>query len=332
MGKLKLFFIILIFLISPILSIGQDVHFSTFNANPMFLNPANTGFGSNLFRIGTMYRNQWSTVSSGYNSYLLTFETLPYNNRIRREGIGLGVSFLADVAGSLSYGQQNIGISLSYFKAIDRNKDHYISFGIEGNTSNWGYDLANSIFGRTPDDEEGILLHNIRTFDFGLGVHWQMELNQTNSLQAGVALLHINQPKISYYENSDIILPMKANAYISDLITLTDKYSIKPTLIFQNQNKYSEFIFGTDLNINMSETTFESKIISLGAYYRAIDAFIIMGKYQQNNFNVGLSYDINLSRLTPASKTYGGVEIWLLYSFNPIGYKKAKTTIPCPNF
>ena len=78
MEKLKLFFIVFILSFSSTFSFGQDVHFSSFDANPMLLNPANTAFGSNLFRAGTIYRNQWSTVSQGYNSYLLTAEVLPY--------------------------------------------------------------------------------------------------------------------------------------------------------------------------------------------------------------------------------------------------------------
>lgn len=298
----------------------------------MMLNPASTAFGSGMFRAGTMYRNQWSTISNGYNSYLLSFEVMPYKNRIRRDGIGLGINFMADVAGSLSYGQQNIGLSLSYFKAIDINKDHYISFGIVGNTSSWNYNLTNSIFGRFPEDNEGILLNNIRTYDIGLGAHWQIKANETHYLQTGASILHINQPNLSYYENSDVFLPMKFNFYVSDVITIKYDHSISPSIFFQNQKKFTELIFGADYNINISETSFDAKIISFGGYYRAIDAFIVMAKCRFNNFNAGISYDINLSRLTPASKTYGGVEIWLLYSFNPFGYKRLKTSIPCPAF
>ncbi len=332
MGKLKLFFIVLVLTFYPIISFGQDVHFSSFNANPMMLNPANTAFGGNVFRAGTMYRNQWETLSKGYNSYLFTAEALAYKNRVRRDGIGIGINFLADVAGSLSYGQQSLGLSLSYFKAINQNKEHYISFGIIGSTSSWGYNQANSIFGREPEDNEGILLNQIRTFDFGLGAHWQIKANETHSIQAGTSLLHLNQPSLSYYENTDIVLPIRFNAYVSDLIAINDDNSISPTIFFQNQSKFMELILGMDYNINISETSLSQQIISLGAYYRAMDAMIIMAKYKQNNFSCGLSYDINLSRLTPASKTYGGVEVWLLYSFSPYGYKRSRTTIPCPAF
>ena len=332
MGKLKLFFIVLVLTFYPIISFGQDVHFSSFNANPMILNPANTAFGGSMFRVGTMYRNQWETLSKGYNSYLFTAEALAYKNRARRDGIGLGINFMADVAGTLSYGQQILGLSLSYFKPIDQSKEHYISFGIIGSTSSWGYNQANSIFGKYPEDSEGILLNQIRTFDIGLGLHWQIKANETHSLQAGTSLLHINQPSLSFYENSNINLPMKFSAYVSDLIALNYDHSISPTIFFQNQSKFMELIIGMDYNINISETVISQQIVSLCAYYRAMDAMIIMAKYSQNNFSCGLSYDINLSRLTPASKSYGGVEVWLLYSFSPNGYKRSKTTIPCPAF
>ncbi|MCK9163398.1 MAG: PorP/SprF family type IX secretion system membrane protein [Bacteroidales bacterium] len=332
MGKLKLFFIVLVLTFYPIISFGQDIHFSSFNANPMMLNPASTALGGSMFRAGTMYRNQWETLSKGYNSYLLSFEALAYKNRIRRDGIGLGINFMADVAGTLSYGQQNIGLSLSYFKAIDLNKEHYISFGIISNTSSWGYNQSNSIFGREPEDNEGVLLSEIRTFDIGLGAYWQIKANETHSIQAGTSLLHINQPSLSYYENSDITLPMRLNAYVVDHIMINFDHSISPSILFQSQNNFKELIFGMDYNINISETSINQQIISLGAYYRTLDAMIIMVKYKQDNIGCGLSYDINLSGLTPASKTYGGVEIWLLYSFNPYGYKRSKTSIPCPAF
>lgn len=329
-AKLVHSFIIIIFL--SFNSHAQDVHFSSFDVNPMFLNPANSGFSSASFRLGTMYRNQWSTVSKGYNSYLFSAEALLYNNRARKEGIGIGVNFLSDVAGSLSYGQQNIGLSVSYFKAIEKKSEHYISVGIQGNSSKWGYDLTHSVFGRELEDIEGIQLNTINTLDFGMGVHWQLKANQQHYLQAGIALLHINQPTLSYYEDSDIKLPTKFNFYFSDLISLTELYSIKPTIFFQRQNQYQEIIIGSDLNINMSETTLDSKMLSFGAYYRAIDAFIAMIKYKHDNINIGLSYDINLSKLTPASKTYGGVELWLLYSFNSLAYTRKTTSIPCPRF
>ncbi|MEA5099117.1 MAG: PorP/SprF family type IX secretion system membrane protein [Bacteroidales bacterium] len=332
MEKLKLFFIVFILSFSSTFSFGQDVHFSSFDANPMLLNPANTAFGSNLFRAGTIYRNQWSTVSQGYNSYLLTAEVLPYSSRIKKQGIGVGVSFLADVAGTLRYGQQSIGLYASYFKAINAMQEHYISFGIVGNTSSWSYDLANSIFGRYPEDREGILLNNVRTYDFGLGTHWQMKANDKHNLQAGLALFHINQPSLSYYENTDIILPLRFNAYFSDLIMIKYDNFIKPTVFFQTQKEFMELLIGADYCINIAETTLDSKILSIGAYYRVADALIVMGKYKFNNFNVGISYDVNLSNLTPASKSYGGVEVWLLYSFNPLGYKRTKTSIPCPAF
>lgn len=311
---------------------SQDVHFSSFDANPLFLNPANTGFTNNNFRIGSMYRNQWSTVSRGYNSYILSLESSPYYNRTRKEGLGIGINLLSDVAGSLSYGQRTIGISSAYYKSLSNKKDHFLSFGLVGSFSKWGFDFDKSVFGKYPDNYEGVLINDINTFDIGLGLHWNYKINKLNTLEGGFAVFHINKPKFSYYEDSDIIIPIKMNIYFSNLIDLGGDYSIKPSLLFQKQNQYNELIIGGDWGINYSQTIFEHKILSLGLYYRVVDAFIAMLKYRHNDISIGFSYDINLSKLSPASKTYGGVELWIIYSFNTYNYKQNSSTIPCPQF
>lgn len=322
----------LLFSISSHNLYSQDVHFSTFDANPLFLNPANTGFTSNSFRLGSVFRNQWSTVSNGYNSYLLSLEMSPYYNRARKEGLGIGISLISDIAGSLNYGQRTISLSSAYYKSLCNKTDNIISFGLIGSYSSWGYDYDKTQFSRENEDFEGVLLNSINTFDLGLGLHWAFKPNKFNHIESGIALYHINKPKFSYYEDSDIIIPLKFNIYFSDLILISDNYSIKPSILFQKQNQYNEIIFGGDLKLNYSQTIFEQKILSLGLYYRVVDALIAMVKYQYNNLNMGLSYDINLSKLTPASRTYGGVELWILYSFNAFKYRQTSSSIPCPQF
>ncbi|MDR0971301.1 MAG: PorP/SprF family type IX secretion system membrane protein [Bacteroidales bacterium] len=327
----KLFFAYIITSCS-IVCIGQDVHFSTFDANYQFLNPALTAFGSNTFRIGTIFRNQWATVSNGYNTYMLSLEAMPYNSRIRQQAIGLGINLLSDEAGTLAYGQKNIMISISYFKAIDKNKNHYISFGLEGETSSLNYDETKANFSPFPEDNEGILLNRVRTFSWGVGLHWQIQANSTHNFQAGASLHHINRPSLSYFEDKTSFLPMKFSIYFSDAIAQKYDNAIKPTIFFQRQGKYNETIIGSDYIFNISSSTIISQTISAGLYYRVKDAIILMGKYNYRNINIGLSYDINLSALTKASQSYGAVELWILYSFAPLGYKKSRTTIPCPEF
>jgi hypothetical protein len=85
---------------------AQDIHFSSINANPMFINPASTAVMNSTFRISTIYRNQWSSVSDGYNTFISSFEIQPYVSNDDSKGIGLGVMFMSDVAGSLSYGER----------------------------------------------------------------------------------------------------------------------------------------------------------------------------------------------------------------------------------
>jgi Bacteroidetes-specific putative membrane protein len=323
----KIIHITLFLLIIPFICKGQDVHFSVFDANPMNQNPALTAFSDNTVRFGAQYRNQWSTVSNGYNTFLLSAEACPYHSYIRREGVGLGVIFIGDAAGTLNYGSQNIGLNLSYFKCIDPMNENYISFGFQGATTSWGFDITKAIFGRDESTSyEGILLKDVRTFDFSIGVAQQFILGKENTFAYGASIFHINQPRMSFYEDDDVYLPIKYRVYAQYDIDLGQS-RLKPTIFFEKQDKYYECDLGAEYAINLQDN-----IVSLGGYYRVFDAFFVVAKYRFSSFCACLAYDINLSRLTPASKTYGGVELSLLWGFSSLSVSHPKTSIPCPSF
>ena len=93
---------------------GQDVHFSSINANDMYLNPAKTAFTSTDFKVATAYRNQWQTVSTnGYNTTLFTVEARLLSSKKYRHSLGLGLGFVSDVAGTLNFGQRQMFVNLS---------------------------------------------------------------------------------------------------------------------------------------------------------------------------------------------------------------------------
>ncbi len=310
----------------------QDIHFSTFDANPIHLNPAQTGLIDNSFRAGTIYRNQWSSVSTGYNTYMLTIEAQPLYNRDRKQGIGIGLGIVSDVAGSLSYGHRGLNLSLAYHKSLSSKKESILSIGVIGNYSNWGGNYDKAVFGKDAESFEGILLNNINTLDYGIGMNWRTRTNETHSFELGLSGTHLNRPRLSYYEDSDIRMPIRLNAYMLNHIYLNDFIALRPALVFQKQNQYYELIVGSDLVWDLSQTFFEINTVGIGLYYRGLDALITKIKYQYNNLSIGLSYDVNLSRLTPASRTYGGVELWILYEFNTLRLKQKASSIPCPKF
>lgn len=329
--KRKMVCVVVFFLLSTI-GKAQDIHFSSINANPMFINPATTGFMSQMFRISTIYRNQWSSVSDGYNTFLTSVEYKPFVSYKDRYGIGVGIDFVNDIAGTLSYGERDISASMSFFFALDREKKYYLSLGLKAQRRNYGYDMKNADFSQDENNNEVVLLENLNVFNLSGGLFWQYTPQENTSLQIGFSCFNINQPSLSFFKNTDIILHRRYVLSSSFVFSCNDRLSLRPQAFYQNQYKNNEIILGSDLIVNLSDAVFTTQNISVGMYYRNNDAIIISPKYKYNNFLAGLSYDINLSKLNKVSHTYGGVELWLSYAFSPISSKRINTKIPCPTF
>ena len=62
---------------------AQDVHFSQYFNNPLFINPAHAGNGINYVRASLFYRNQWNTVASPFRS-----QSFAVDKAVNRLGFG----------------------------------------------------------------------------------------------------------------------------------------------------------------------------------------------------------------------------------------------------
>ncbi|MBQ9311925.1 MAG: PorP/SprF family type IX secretion system membrane protein [Bacteroidales bacterium] len=314
---------------------SQDIHFSSLNFNPMFTNPSYTAFMNSKFRVSSIYRNQWSTVSKGYNTFLASVEYQPYLSSNSRSGIGVGLMFVNDVAGTLSYGEQDIGLSLSYFLALNRDKNSYISIGVSAKKDTWGYNSSNADFNREGIYDDDIRYEDLSTYSFASGLSFQYSPTNDKQFQLGVAMFNINEPYLSYFESKNSVdkIHRRYSLNASYMFATTESFSLKPQLLINQQYKYNEFIIGTDFIFNLTDAIFTSQIFSMGVYLRNTESIILSPKYKYNNFLIGLSYDVNVSKLSKVSNTYGGLELWLSYSFDPIyKYKNKNTKIPCPIF
>jgi type IX secretion system PorP/SprF family membrane protein len=315
---------------------GQDIHFSSINANDMYLNPAKTAFTNTDFKVATAYRNQWQTVSiNGYNTCLFTAEARLLSSKRFRHSLGIGVGFLKDIAGTLDFGQRQMFVNLSYNKQIEKHNNHFISLGIQLSNNYWAYDATNADFGQNQSDWEGILLSNLSYNDLSLGLHWQIEPADMQALAAGIAVFHITQPSLSFIDElnlNNLQLKPRYYAYTNYLFSTSDAAKLQLTLSSSLQNDNYEILLGGEYIVDMATTIFDQNNLGVGAYYRSNDAIILTLKYQFNNINVGLAYDINISGLSQVSNTYGGLEIYLSYGFNKFSYNKKIKTIPCPTF
>ncbi len=312
---------------------AQDIHFSSVGFNPMFYNPAMTGFMNSKFRVSTIYRNQWQTVSRGYNTFFASFEAQPYTSLDNSFGIGCGIGFTSDVAGSLSFGEKDIAVSVSSFFALDRDNKNYISIGVQGCSKGWGMNLSNAEFNNQGNYDDNITYESLNTYDFSLGISFQSAKDENHLFSTSVALFHINTPQLSRFENGDGYLHRRLFSTISYTFPLkNERLLFNPQIFYQHQHNFNEILFGGDLLIKLKDAIFTTEILTIGMYVRNLESVVITPKFKYNNFMAGVAYDVNLSKLSKVSKTYGAFEFWLSYAFNPIYQRQKQTKIPCPIF
>ena len=240
---------------------GQDVHFSSINANDMYLNPAKTAFTSTDFKVATAYRNQRQTVSTnGHNTTLFTAEARLLSSKKYRHSLGLGLGFVSDVAGTLNFGQRQMFVNLSYNKQIEKRNNHFISIGVQLSNTYWSYDMTNADFGPQQSDWEGILLSDLSYNDVSLGIHWQIEPVDFQAISAGFAVFHLTQPGLTFMDELNIgqlRLKPRYYGYVNYLFPTSDASKIQLSASTSIQNDNYEILIGGDYIIDMSNTIFD---------------------------------------------------------------------------
>lgn len=323
-----------IFLLLVLSAKAQDIHFSSLNFNPMFSNPSMTGFMNSKLRVSSIFRNQWQTVSKGYNTFLASVELQPYLSKNNNKGLGIGFCFVNDVAGELAYGERDFSLNIAYFFAVNREKTAFVSVGASAGRKNWSYDLSKANFNRTGTYDDNITYDELHTWDLSLGTTFQYNITDKKQLNIGFALFNINESKLGYFETSDknTKINKRYSTNVSYMCDISDRVSVRPQVSYNNQYKYNELVYGTDFLFDLTGGIFNQHIFSFGLFARNLESIILAPKYKFNNFLAGISYDVNISGLSKVSHTYGAIEFWLSYAFSPYNVKYKNNKIPCPIF
>ena len=127
---------LLVFIFVNVVAIAQDVHFSQYWNNGIQYNPAMAGVIPANLRASIFYRNQWSSVNSGYNSYGLNFDARIESRK--NTSFGFGVNLYKDVAGDLNLSTTHAQLAFSTIVMLDRHSK--LSFGINGGLEQKGID------------------------------------------------------------------------------------------------------------------------------------------------------------------------------------------------
>ena len=309
---------------------AQDAHYSMLDLDPMLFNPAYAGFFDGTARFGAIYRNQWASVSTPFQTLSATAELALMRHRRRPGGLNAGLWLTADRAGTLSYGSTAAAAVVSYYAAIDRAANHMISVAVEGGVGQSGFSTDDI---QLADGAEDFRRTRALYPTLGAGAAWFWQATDQFYTKLAVTLRNINQPDISYTGISDVRLSRRLGLYSRSEYRFGGNWGLLPVVGFQHQQRYSELLYGCDARWYVRETQPDYLAVSAGLLGRHGDAAAVNVAVMWRAWTFALSYDANLSRLASASHTLGAFEVGVLYTLvKPDRRKGSRSAMPCPVF
>jgi type IX secretion system PorP/SprF family membrane protein len=319
------------------LNIGcaQDIHWSQFNQNPIFQNPANAGNFNGDFRFVGNFRDQWRSVSVPFNTISISADS----RFAKSNHIGYGLLLFHDVAGDGKFRTIELQGNLSYVFKLSADSLHCLRFGINFGFNhrqlNWDKFYFDNQFNGVQFDpglptNESFQTDRKTNVSVGSGLSYTFFKNSRNYWVANAALFNINQPNQGFY-NQTIKRDIRYLLNFNGLYKIGLDLDVLPSINFTLQGKYRELCLGSSIKYTLVNRLGVYRAVYAGVWYRVLDAnYFTVGVDYQNWF-VGLSYDVNLSKLVPASNNRGGFEIAVRYILNKF---KPKQTIhrACPDY
>lgn len=319
---------------------GQDIQYSQYFANPLYLNPAFTGAIAN-HRVTVNHRIQWPELPRAFTNYSVSYD---YNAEDLNSGFGLLIN--ADRAGSANLRYTSAAFNYSYTVNFDRAfifkpaiSFGYVTRNIDYDKLVFGDQIDFGIDGAPSQDPTVSEIAGTSYFDLATGF-----IAYNRNFWTGFSAFHINEPSNSIIGGENH-LPMKLTVHGGAKFEVGNpafkdikKVNIAPSFIYKWQGNFQQLDVGA---------SFHYEPVIFGLWYRGMpfqesvvpkminhDAVIILFGVEFDRFQFGYSYDTNISRLS--SDTGGAHEFSLQYFFdiqdNPQKVDRSKKFLPCPAF
>lgn len=293
----------------------QDVEFSQYYANKVYLNPAFAGSDYDS-RIAVGYRNQWPEINSAFETY-----SAAYDKFVDVIGGGVGLHVLQDKQGDGSINTTAISGIYSYLLPVSREVTMHAGFqgsliqrklSYQNITSPDMIDqffINGSVAPLSDMDQSFNLSRNY--FDFSMGI-----LTSYKRWFIGVAAHHLTQPNESFVEESNYSrLPRKYTLHCGVNIPVylrglhRVEYSLAPSFLYQQQHGFRQLNYGLYL---------ERRSVVFGTWYRNnleldYDAIILQVGISKGVWQLAYSYDKTVSKLIHVNT--GAHELSLLFRF-----------------
>lgn len=295
---------------------AQDVYFSQFFMNPVFMNPAYAGT-MKVPRSGVQYRNQWPGMNKAYTTYFASFDTY-----LPKISSGIGFLLYNDVQGDGLYTESSFKVAYSKEIRINQNWTMYgsLTAGAHLNSLNFNRlifaDGLDPIYGQNQPTAETVPDNNNRIFpDFGAGL-----LIFNDKYFFGIAGDHLHEPDQSIYSGYSQVLHRKYTMHLEINMPwyrighLRKFCTFNPNFILQAQGTEQNITYGLYAN---------RKGFSLGLWNRLTTRksadCIVMAGYVGKQMKTAITYDLNLKGI--GLRSHGSVEISVSYLLKDPGKK-----------
>ncbi|NOR76495.1 MAG: type IX secretion system membrane protein PorP/SprF [Draconibacterium sp.] len=277
---------------------GQDVSFSQFYTNPLYLNPAFSG-SAGVPRVAMQYRNQWHSFENAFTTYSAAFD-IP----VKKLHGGIGLNVLNDAQGNHLINSTQI--NLSYSVNVQLSESYMFKGGLQVGYNQNSLKTSDLIFSDnldinfgnhgTSQELQNLTDPNYSFIDFSTGI-----LVYSKRLFFGGAVHHLAEPQQSYYGGQENVskLPRKYTGHFGARLPVylyghyRKKFDISPQLIIQQQGNFQQINYGL----------FATKYgLTAGTWFRQnfglrYDAVIFLVGFMRNNWQFMYSYDFTVSGL-----------------------------------
>lgn len=306
---------------------AQDVIFSQFYANPLYLNPAFAG-QEKCLRLSMNYRNQPFPEPGTFSTYSLAADH--YWSSLSS---GMGLLVMSDRQSNLINTTQVQGI---YAYHIQLSAQWHMNLGIQAGYTQYNLNWDNLIFpGQWSDNNTAPPGHQenlpedwrSQNVDFSTGF-----IFYTRQAFAGASIHHFahtsasqnnhTRPAIKYTLHAGMNIPLQAGSATG---RNNERLSIAPNLIIQQQDRFMRFNYGMYVNL-------EPMVV--GTWFRHgrkhPNSLIFLLGFSQQKYRIGYSYDYSLSGFSGI--TQGAHELSVLLKiFCPSENMKYRI-LDCPTF
>ena len=319
--------------ILAILGISQGVtaqyayNSSLFYQTPTLFNVASVATGGEDFAFCTAFKMQNLTITgTPMRTNALVGEFKITDGPMSKNNFGIGFTVVNEQTGESKLMATEVNLPFNYTMQLNQfskfsigaspgliliNYDHTMP-SWESDWNGWDYteSIGDPIFINSTLSRNSNAAFNVNT-----GVQYQYQTRYKSRFFGGLAINHLNTPRMTFTEPAQRMFMQMAINLGADLTTRRKDLRVQPQFLAFKNGPNTNLVMGVmfeNIMRNGSDITniLKSKSINYGAFYRWNDAVSLNFNYKVQNFRIGLAVDVTVSNLSNANKSLGSLELF----------------------